>query len=147
MKKSMKKCIKKVTDLWTVFSWKIDPKWRLRGAQMETKSKEFRENFATPSQDPSRGGFWEGSGWIWGGFWEGFGRLLNEFLGPFSNTFCAKIYLKVSQIRSNTKENNSKWNVIFAIFENFWVVHWFGKDAGFSAQFGKDAGFSPHRSV
>ena len=71
---------------------------------METKSKEFRENFATPSQDPSRGGFWEGSGWIWGGFWEGFGRLLNEFLGPFSNTFCAKIYVKLSQIRSNTKQ-------------------------------------------
>ena len=78
---------------------------------METKTKEFRENFATPSQDPSRGGFWEGSGWIWGGFWKGFGRIwddfrmiLNEMLGPFSNTFCAQIDLNLSQIRSNTKE-------------------------------------------
>ena len=29
----------------------------------------------TPSQDPSKGGFWEGSGWIWRAFWEGFGGI------------------------------------------------------------------------
>ena len=29
----------------------------------------------TPSQEPSKGGFWEGSGWIWGAFWEGFGWI------------------------------------------------------------------------
>ena len=29
----------------------------------------------TPSQDPSKGWFWEGSGWIWGVFWEGFGWI------------------------------------------------------------------------
>ena len=37
--------------------------------------KEFREHFATASQEPARGGFGEGSGWIWGAFWEGFGRI------------------------------------------------------------------------
>ena len=29
----------------------------------------------TPSQDPSKGGFWDGSGRIWGACWEGFGRI------------------------------------------------------------------------
>ena len=52
---------------------------------------EFRGHFATPSQEPSRGGFGDGSGWIW----EGFGRIwrpggaqmetkMNEFRGHFA---------------------------------------------------------------
>ena len=55
-------------------------KWSRNGvlgeAQMETKMIEFRGHFATPSQEPSRGGFGEGSGWILGAFWEGSGRDL-----------------------------------------------------------------------
>ena len=50
-----------------------------RGAQMETKMEEFRGHFVTPSQEPSRDGFGEGSGWIWGAFWEGFGGILDDF--------------------------------------------------------------------
>ena len=56
--------------------------------------EEFRGHFATPSQEPSRGGFGEASGWIWGGFWEGFGwiwddfgRILNEMLEGFRLKF------------------------------------------------------------
>ena len=45
------------------------------GTQMETEINEFRGHFATPSQEPSKGGFWEGSGWIWGAFSAGFGRI------------------------------------------------------------------------
>ena len=44
--------------------------------------KEFREHFATASQEPSRGGFGEDSGWIWGGFWDGFGRIWEARGGP-----------------------------------------------------------------
>ena len=49
---------------------------------MVTKMKEFREHFATASQEPSRGGFGEDSGWIWGGFWDGFGRIWEARGGP-----------------------------------------------------------------
>ena len=68
-----------------VFSSKMEPKWSPGGAQMETKMIEFRGHFATSAQDPSRGGFGEGFGWIFRGFWDGFGgiqedcwRILNE---------------------------------------------------------------------
>ena len=44
--------------------------------------KEFREHFATASQEPSRGGFGEDSGWIWGGFWDGFGWIWEAPGGP-----------------------------------------------------------------
>ena len=48
-----------------------------------------------PPQELSRGGFGDGSGWIWGRFWEGFGRIwrpggaqketkMNEFRGHFA---------------------------------------------------------------
>jgi len=57
----------------------MEPTWRLGGAQMRTKMAEFRGHFAIPSQEPSRGGFGEGSGWIWEGFWEGLGRISDEF--------------------------------------------------------------------
>ena len=53
----------------------MEPKWSPGEPKMETKMIEFRGHFATPSQEPSRGGFGEGSGWIWGGFWEGFGGI------------------------------------------------------------------------
>ena len=50
----------------------MEPKWRLGGAQMKTKMEEFRGHFGTPSQEPSKGGFGEGServlGRILGGF-------------------------------------------------------------------------------
>ena len=36
----------------------------------------------TPSQEPSKGGFWEGSGWIWGAFWEGFGGIWEPWGSP-----------------------------------------------------------------
>ena len=49
------------------------------GAQMKTKMEEFRGHFATPSQEPSRGGFGNDSGWIWGRFWEGFGKTFRRF--------------------------------------------------------------------
>ena len=49
------------------------------GAQMETKMEEFRGHFAIPSQEPSRGGFGEGFGWILGGFCEGFGWIWEDF--------------------------------------------------------------------
>ena len=48
---------------------------------------EFRGHFAIASQEPSRGGFGEGFGWIWEGFWEGFGGILNDF-GRISNEVC-----------------------------------------------------------
>ena len=53
----------------------MELKWRPRGPQMETKMEEFRGLFGIPPQEPSRGGFGEASGWIWGGFGEGFGRI------------------------------------------------------------------------
>ena len=46
-----------------------------RGTPNGDQNEEFREHFATASQEPSRGGFGEDSGWIWGGFWDGFGRI------------------------------------------------------------------------
>ena len=46
---------------------------------METKMKEFRLHFATPAQEPSRGGFGEGFGWIFRGFWDGFGGIQGDF--------------------------------------------------------------------
>ena len=61
---------------------------------MEIKRKEFRGHFATPAQEPSRGGFGEGSGSIFGGFWDGFGgiqedfwRILNEIWKVFECIF------------------------------------------------------------
>ena len=57
----------------------MEPKWKPGGFQIETKMKEFRGHFATPSQEPSRGGFGEGFGWILGGFWEGFGWIWEDF--------------------------------------------------------------------
>ena len=51
----------------------------LVGYITDNKMKEFREHFAIASQEPSRGAFGEGSGWIWGGFWQGFGRILDNF--------------------------------------------------------------------
>ena len=79
MPKSIKNSIKKIIDFRMFFSSKREPKWSPRGAQMETKMIEFRRHFATPSQEPSKGGFGEGSGWIWAGFLEGFGRILHDF--------------------------------------------------------------------
>ena len=75
MPKSMKKCLKKLIDFWKAFSWKMEPKWRPRGPRMETKMEEFRGHFATPSQKPSRGGFWMDLGRILRGFWRDLGAL------------------------------------------------------------------------
>ena len=64
----MKNSIKKMIDFWKDFSSTMELKWSPRGAQMETKMKEFRGHFATSAQEPSRGGFGEGFGWIFEGF-------------------------------------------------------------------------------
>ena len=56
----------------------MEPKWT-------PKLKKFvkiRGKFVTSSWESSRGGFGEGSGWIWGGFWEGFGGLWEARGGP-----------------------------------------------------------------
>ena len=48
------------------------------GTQVETKIDEFRRHFPTPSQETSKGGFWEGPGWIGEEFWEGFVRIWED---------------------------------------------------------------------
>ena len=49
---------------------------------METKMVEFRGHFTHPRQDPSKGRFGEGSGWIWGALWDGFGMVWEPRGGP-----------------------------------------------------------------
>ena len=44
-------------------------------------------DFGTPSQEASRGGFGEGSGWMWGGFWEGQGLRDPEYANPIGGNF------------------------------------------------------------
>ena len=70
------------------FSRKKEPKRRPGGAEMEIKMEEFREHFATASQEPSRGGFGDGSEWIWEGFrrvWNDLRRILNGFFNKLAN--------------------------------------------------------------
>ena len=54
---------------------KMEP-WGSPNASQNRSQKSNKKLIkGTPSQDPSKGGFWEGSGWIWGACWEGFGRI------------------------------------------------------------------------
>ena len=46
------KMYQKTHPFLEVFLYKMQPKWMPGGAQMETKMKEFRGHFATPSQEP-----------------------------------------------------------------------------------------------
>ena len=66
---------------------------------MERKIEEFRGHFANPSQEPSRGGFGEASGWSWGGFlegfggiWEDFGRIFTEIWDGFRLNFRRRVW-------------------------------------------------------
>ena len=73
---------------------KMEP-WGTPNASQNRPQKSNKKLIkGTPSQDPSKGGFWEGSGRIWGACWEGFGRIwepwgvqmdmkINTFRGKF----------------------------------------------------------------
>ena len=69
------------------------------GTLMETKMEQFHGHFATPSQEPSRGGFGDGSGWIWerflegfGGIWDDFGRIFSENWEGFRLNFRRRVW-------------------------------------------------------
>ena len=47
----------------------MEPKWRPDGAKMPPKIDPENQIKGTPSQDPSKGGFWMDLGSILGGFW------------------------------------------------------------------------------
>ena len=54
---------------------KMEPWGTPNASQNRPQKSNKRSIKGTPSQDPSKGGFWEGFGWIWGAFWEGFGWI------------------------------------------------------------------------
>ena len=105
------------------FSRKKERKRRPGGAQMETKMKEFREHFAIASQEPSRGGFGEGSGWIWGGFWEGFGGILRPLGGP--NGHENQYISKEIQVLPQDPPRKASGRVLGG-FAEFWGRFWAG---------------------
>ena len=114
----------------------MEPKWSPRGAQMETKSNEFRRHFATPAQEPSRGGFGKGSGSIFGGFWDGFGgiqedfwRILNEIWKVFECIFggflietCLLPGAPQATKSTHSRRQNQKKNRILANPSESWRI-------------------------
>ena len=98
--------------------------------EMETKMIEFRGHFATPSQEPSRGGFGEGSGWIWGGFWESFRGIPDDFGMIFSEM------LEGFRLNVRRRVSGGFWMDLGRILGGFWMdLGMFLR--GFSMNFGK----------
>ena len=122
-----------------IFIWFWDGKYIQNGGPGDPKC--FQKSYpktnkglrkGTPSQDPSKAGFGEGSGWIWGSFWEGFGRVWEPWGSP--NAHENQYISKEIQVLPPGSPKGGFWEGLGSFGEGFGKVleGFFGKLVGFS---------------